>query len=258
MLETELDVSYARSTIVCFIKEKVESSQSDGVVFELEGDVNSAVTAYLSVEALGTRRVAGLLMPDLRIADEGDIADAKTIGEELCLDVKQFDIAPIHKAFMRNLEENKAAEENLRGRIRMSLLYYHANTMNRLVVGTCGRADLLLGNFTKYGDGGVDILPIADLQEKDIRKLGEVLGINRRVIAKKVRGRRTRGQTAIIEAGVNRDSVDRIIQLGIGRGLDAASLASQSGISRAKVEVILSRYEASSHKRQTPEICSLR
>jgi len=257
MLETEPDVSQARRKIVSFIKEKVELSQTDGVVFELEGSINSAVTAYLSVEALGTRRVTGLLMPDLRVADERDIADAKAAGEELCLDVKQFDIAPIHRAFMKNLGENRSAEDNLRERIRMSLLYYHANTANRLVMGTVSRASLLLGNFTKYGDGGVDILPIADLREREVRKLGEVLGIRRRIIAKK-EPRSIRGWTSIIEAGVDSDTADRIFGAAGFGDSGISGLVTRSGVSTTKVAVVVSRYEATSHKRRASEICSVR
>src|SRR5271167_329691 len=64
LLRADSDLSGVKSRITSFIREKVEQSQTDGVVFELNGDVNSSVIAYLCVEALGTRRVTGLMMPD--------------------------------------------------------------------------------------------------------------------------------------------------------------------------------------------------
>lgn len=256
-MEAELDVSEAKRKIVHFIKEKVEVSQADGVVFELAGGIDSAVTAYLCVEALGTRRVTGLLMPDLRTTTERDMKDAKKVGKEVCLDVREIDIAPIHKSFMKNLEANRLAEEDLRARIRTALLYHQAGVSNRLVVGTVNKSEVLMGYFTKYGEDGADILPIADLYESSVRKLGEVLGINRLVIAKKGHGRPVSGHLAGSEVEIDHDATDRILELMERRSLGADAVSSRTGIAGSKVEVVLSRYEASSRKRLAPEICLL-
>lgn len=257
LLEVELDASEAKRRIIRFIKEKVEASHADGVVFELSGDCDSAVTAYLCVEALGARRAMGLVLPDLRLASEKDLKDAGKVAEELCLESKQIDIAPIHKTFMKNLNENGLAEDNLRTRIRMSLLYYHANTMNRLVVGSTNKSDMLMGYFAKYGDGGADIFPIGDLYESNVRLLGEVLGINRLVIAKPARNRSAMGWRPSLE-GIDHETADRILELKVGQGLDAAVIASRLRITRAKVDSVISRYQESSHKRLGSEVCVLR
>lgn len=255
MLRADSDLSGVKKKITSFIQEKVEQSQTDGVVFELNGDVNSAVTAYLCIEALGTRRVTALMMPDLRISADRDIADAKTVADELCLETREFDIAPIHKAFMKNLEGNRLAEDNLRARIRMSLLYYHANLLDRLVAGTGDKSEFLLGYFTKHGTGGADILPIADLYRSEVRKLGEVLGINRRVVAKKGSRRPRAGQVAGAKFDLDFDTADQIFRLRLGDGLDVEAISSRTGTSRSKVEAVISRYESSSHKRQRPDVC---
>ena len=258
MLRADSDLSGAKKKITSFIRDRVERSQTDGVVFELNGDINSAVTAYLCIEALGTRRVTGLMMPDLRLAADEDMADAKTVAEELCLETREFDIAPIHKAFMKNLEGNRPAEDNLRARIRMSLLYYQANILNRLVTGIGDRSEFLLGYFTKHGSGGADILPIADLYRSEVRKLGEVLGINRRVVAKKGNRRARTGQVAGVKFDLDYDKADQIFRLRLEGGLDVETIASKTGTPRAEVEAIILRYESSSHKRARPDVCSLR
>ena len=222
MLTAELDLSSARRRVVSFIKRKVEESQADGAVLGLSGGIDSAVTAYLGVEALGSRRITGLIMPDLRATPEQDAEDAKLVASELCIETKEIDIAPIHKAYLKSVEPNRLAEGNLRARIRMSLLYYHANLTNRLVMGTGDRSELLLGYFTKYGDGGVDILPIADLYKTEVRRLGEALGINRRIIAKRSSPRLWPGHIAESEIGMSYETIDQIFQAQVRGGARGA------------------------------------
>ena len=258
MLATELNLVSAKKKIIAFIKRKVDESDAEGGVIGLSGGIDSAVTAYLSVEALGSRRVMGLIMPDLRATPEKDVSDAKMVASELGVESKEIDIAPIHKAFMKTLHENRLAEGNLRARIRMSLLYYHANMMNRLVLGTGDRSEAQLGYFTKYGDGGVDILPIGDLYKTEVRRLGETLGINRRIIAKRSSPRLWPGHIAESEIGMEYELVDRIFKMKFEEGRDAKDIASELKLSKAKLDVIIGKYEASEHKRRMPEICKLR
>jgi len=258
LLATELDLVSAKKRVVEFIKKKVGEAQAEGGVIGLSGGIDSAVTAYLSVEALGSRRVLGLIMPDLRATPGEDVADAREVASELCIETKEIDIAPVHKAYMKQLPENRLAEGNLRARIRMSLLYYHSNMMNRLVAGTGDRSELLLGYFTKYGDGGVDFLPIADLYKTEVRRLGEVLGINRRIVAKRSSPRLWPGHIAEDEIGSTYDVVDQVFKLKFDEGLTTSAVAARVKISREKLDAILAKYKASEHKRQMPEICKVR
>jgi len=253
----ELDLSEVKGKITRFVRKKVDESQTDGVLLALDGEIDSAVTAHLCVEALGTRRVTGLMMPDLRTAAEEDVRDAKIVANELCLETREFDIAPIHKTFMKALEGNKVAEGNLGARIRMSILYYHANLLNRLVAGTLDKSEILLGLFTKYGDGGVDMLPIGDLYKTEVRKLGEVLGISRRIVAKKRRAKSWASHWRL-DIGLDSDMMDQILRLSFDGGLDAATIAATVKKNRAKVESVIARYQSSLHKRETLEICVIR
>jgi hypothetical protein len=111
---------------------------------------------------------------------------------------------------------------------------------------------------TKYGDGGVDILPIADLYKTEVRRLGEVLGINRRIVAKRSSPRLWPGHIAESEIGMSYETVDRLFKLKFDEGLELPAIAAKMKQSQAKLDAILAKYQASEHKRQMPEICKLR
>ncbi len=258
MKEKAINLKNARRKIISFIRKKVETSGTEGLVIGVSGGIDSAVTAYLSVESLGNKRVTALIMPDMRVTPESDIEDAKKVTEELCIESKLIDIAPIHRSFMRFLVSNRIAEGNLRARIRMALLYYHANLQNKLVVGTGDKSELLLGYFTKYGDGGVDFLPIGDLYKTEVRKLGEMLGVSRRIIAKQSSPRLWAGQTAEAEIGLPYEIIDEILKAYFENKLTVQQIVKKLDIKKTTVEQIIKRCELNEHKRSLPEICLIR
>jgi NAD+ synthase len=255
--QRELNLSAARQKITEFIKQKVEDAKADGVAVGVSGGIDSAVVAYLSVEAVGNRRVLGLIMPDGRVTPHQDIEDATEITDGLGIQTKFVDIASIHESFMRSLEPNRLAEGNLRARIRMSVLYYYANLSNRVVVGTGDRSEASVGYFTKWGDGGVDILPIGDLYKTEVRKLGEILGISRRIISKRSSPRLWPGQTAEGELGMTYEVIDSILKLYLDQKLRPKTIASRLRQKPEVVEKLVAKYDESAHKRKLPEICKL-
>ena len=250
-----LNLTAARGKIVRFIKNGVESAGADGAVVGISGGIDSAVTSYLTVEAIGSRRVLGAILPDMRVTSEGDFADSKAIADELGIECKVLDIAPLHRAFMKEFESNRLAEGNLRARIRMSILYYMANSSNRLVVGTGDRSESLLGFFTKLGDGGVELLPIGVLYKTEVRELGEVLGVSRKIVTKRSSPNLWPGQTAEGELGAQYELIDRILRLYVDDKIPASRIPSKLGIDVASVKRVLDRYAESRHKRMMPEVC---
>jgi NAD+ synthase len=255
LLSTESNLSEVKSSIVSFVRECIEESQTDGVLLELDGSINSAVTAHVCMEALGTRRVTAFIMPDLRMTSQDNLEDARIVAGEICLDTREFDIAPIHKTFMKNLDDNRSAEKNLGARIRASLLHYQADVLNRLVASTIDRSEFLLGDFPRYSYSSGDILPIADMYKGQVRKFGEVLGINRRIVAKRTKKFMIRQAERIFN--LDYDVVDEIFKLRVDLGMSSEMTAMRLGIPGAEIDAVISRYESSSQS-QLPKLCSLR
>jgi NAD+ synthase len=169
------------------------------------------------------------------------------------VEVQEADITPVLKSFAF-LPENRLARGNLKARIRMAVLYYHANIRSRLVVGTGDRSEVLLGYFTKYGDGGVDLLPLGGLYKTELKVLARHLGIPRSIVDKTSSPRLWEGQTAEGELGLSYELADRILVALVDEGLTAARAKEMLSLGR-EVDEVAARLKGSAHKREMPHIC---
>jgi len=232
-----------------FIKEYVDKSNANGVIIGLSGGIDSSTVAFLCKRALGEKKVLGLIMPEKGVTREEDVEDALSIADMLGIEFKIVEINEILDALKRKLGEgNKIAEANLKPRIRMTINYYFANNMNRLVAGTGNKSELMIGYFTKYGDGGVDFLPIGDLYKTEVFKLAEYIGVPERIIKKKPTAGLWVNQTDEDEIGMSYEELDEIlkaIENGRRRGDDKFK----------RVEMLVKN---SKHKREMPPIARVR
>ncbi len=170
-----------KDKIVAWIKKKVKDANAQGIVLGLSGGIDSAVACALSKEAVGRKNVLGLFMPCH--SHSQDLKDAKIVASKLKIKTRVVDLCGVYNSFLKILPQaSNLAVVNLRPRLRMAALYYFANKFNYLVCGTGNKSELMAGYFTKYGDGGVDILPIAGLLKKDVRRLAKELGIPAHII----------------------------------------------------------------------------
>lgn len=245
-----------------FIKNKVEESNSDGVVVGLSGGIDSTVVAALAVKALGSSHVRGYILPSLTTSDQ-DLFDAKLIKEGLDIETEYISIADVYDQFLKTCEndelpqKNKSlASANLKPRIRMTILYYYASIYNSLVIGTGNKTELQIGYFTKYGDGGVDLLPIGDLYKEDVRKVAIELGVPDSIINKAPTAGLWPGQTDESELGMTYPILDRVLYLYLEKNYDLDYIADILEIPSSEVERIVNMVHNAEHKRQMAPICN--
>ena len=241
-------------TIVEFIKTKVSESKTDGIVIGLSGGIDSTLAAYLSCRAVGKDRVFGITLPSATTPAE-DKTHGIEVAERLGIDYREIEIDPILNEYLSatQLPEDNLAIGNLKARIRMSIIYYFANQKNCLVCGTGNRSEILIGYFTKHGDGACDMEPIGDLYKTDVFKLSEYLSIQDEIIKKPPRAGLWANQTDEDEIGMSYDSLDKILYLHTEKGMEDTEIAQELDISVDDVNMIITKIIRSQHKSKVPE-----
>ncbi len=175
--EAELDAQ--RGHIESYIRETAADAGTDSAVLGLSGGIDSTLTAYLAVEALGTENVHGLVMPGA-VSREENMSDAEWVASELEIPYDVFEINPIVDTFLSAYSEadgDRMAVGNARARTRAVMNYLVANHEGSVVLGTGNRTEALVGYFTKYGDGAVDCHPIGNLYKQQVRQLAGHVGV---------------------------------------------------------------------------------
>ncbi|NOZ58923.1 MAG: NAD+ synthase [Euryarchaeota archaeon] len=260
----EEELERARREIVSFIRREVEEAGAEGGVIGISGGVDSALTAALAREALGDKLLA-LIMPERGVTREEDVRDAEELASELGIEYHVVEIsesvAQVLNSFPLDAfpeERRKLAVANIKPRLRMLNLYLAANLSNRLVIGTGNRTELLLGYFTKYGDGGVDLLPIGGLYKTQVRALAGHVGIPERIIRKTPSAGLWRGQEDEAELGMSYSELDRILHALYEERLSPEQAAERLGVGVEKVRAVEARVKANEHKRRMPRIPELR
>jgi NAD+ synthase len=259
----DIDYGWIEGYLRRFIESELRESSRGGYVIGLSGGLDSSTTLALAVRSIGREKVLALVMPDPEVTPEADVEDAVSLARALNVRYNVINIAPIVDAYKGAIpvyeseEKDKVPLGNLRARIRMTLLYYYANKLDYLVLGTGDRSEILIGYYTKYGDGGVDIAPLAVLYKSQVRKLALHLGLPERIALKPSSPRLWRGHEAEKELGVSYEQVDLVLHSKLDLGYAEEEIPEATGVPEAVVRRVLEMYRRSEHKRvgvKTPEV----
>lgn len=203
--------------IVVWLQQQVKSAGVNGLLVGVSGGLDSAVVAHLIKRAFPEDSL-GVILP-LKSNSEG-MEHAQRVLESGNIQGMTIDLTKTHEAMFEQIQnvlkqqnalkqQNvRLADANLRARLRMSTLYTIATNHNYLVVGTDNASEWYTGYFTKYGDGGVDILPIVDFTKQEVREMATVLGVPSEIIHKKPSADLWEGQTDETEMGTTYDKID--------------------------------------------------
>jgi NAD+ synthase len=184
----------------------------------MSGGIDSSVVAVLSSRAF-PEATAGVIMPCH--SNKTDREHAELIAAKFNILVNVVVLDEVFDDLIRALPRDdydvatrRLAENNIKPRLRMVTLYYFANRLNYLVVGSSNRSELSVGYFTKHGDAGADIMPLGNLVKSQVRDLARYLDVPREIIDKPPSAGLWEGQTDEAELGLAYSELDRYLITG--------------------------------------------
>ncbi len=231
--------------IANWIRDQIDGAGANGAVVGLSGGIDSAVVAGLAARGLGSDRVLGVIMP--AHSQQADVDDAKLVARAFNIESLTIDLSEPFDLLVGKLPDgSQLATANIKPRLRMLTLYHVANTRGLLVVGTGNRSELMVGYFTKYGDGGVDLLPLGSLYKTDVRAVAREIDVPQAIIDRPPSAGLWAGQTDEEEMGITYEDLDGILM-----ALDRGDISQYPDDKVAKVQRMIA---GSAHKRRPAPI----
>jgi NAD+ synthase len=239
--------------IESFVRKVVKDASAKGVVVGLSGGIDSAVVGAACARALGRERVLVLLMPSDH-TPEVDMEDARKLAAAWGVRAVEIPISRMAELITKSadVQGTKIARANVEARLRMIILYYYGNSLGYLVAGTGDRSEETVGFFTKFGDGGVDFLPIAHLYKTQVRQLGAYLGVPKSVVEKPASPQLWPGHRASDELPADYDKLDVVLHEIFDLRSTGPAAAKVAGVPTSVTEKVMKMHRNSSHKRALP------
>src|SRR5208283_3547148 len=254
--ELLLNTTFVRKMLVDFLRDQIHNAGFTKAVIGLSGGVDSAVSAYLSAEALGKENVFVVLMPYASSSPESK-ADAEMVVKDLKVHSEVVDITPMVDPFIttQHIKDN-VRRGNVMARMRMIVLYDRSLQHNALVVGTSNKTETMLGYGTLFGDMACAVNPLGDLFKSQVWQLAEALGVPRKIIEKKPTADLWQDQTDEGELGFLYSDVDRLLYYMIDEGRRDDELAVM-GFEKNFIAKIKKRVKQNQFKRRPPIVAKI-
>lgn len=240
-----MDLHELAPKLAGWLRSKVAEAGAEGLVLGVSGGIDSAVAAALCKEVFPHSSL-GLIMPCFSHPQDAD--DAWLVAEHLGLKTQTVKLDYVFTAFLKELSgedynrlnKDDLAVANIKPRLRMAALYFFASRNRYLVVGTGNRSEITVGYYTKYGDGGADLLPLANLLKAEVRELARHLGLPPKIIQKAPSAGLWDGHNDELELGITYEELDGYLMS--GQGSDRVRM------------IVDELIERNWHKRQMPPI----
>ena len=208
--------------------DEVANAGAMGIILGLSGGIDSSVLAALARRALGRSGVLGVIMPCH--SNPEDEQDAVLLAEAVDVSCIRVDLSGVFDALCTGIADgvspviddlpgsgsvgSELVRSNMKARLRMTTLYALGQSRRLLVCGTSNRSEYETGYFTKYGDSGSDLMPLASFLKRDIREMAKILGVPEKIITKAPSAGLYAGQTDEQDMGFTYDVLDEYLASG--------------------------------------------
>lgn len=252
----EINTALARRMITGFIADQIAKAGAKGAVLGLSGGIDSALSAYLSAEALGAQNVLAVRMP-YRTSSESSMTDAEAVIADLGIPSITVPITDMADALIHQFPDiSNVRRGNIMARMRMVVLYDQSAARGLLPMGTSNKTEFLLGYSTIYGDSGVALQPIADLYKAQVRQLARAVGVPEQIIDKPPSADLWEGQTDEGELGFTYNDVDQVLYLLVDERYTVEQVVSE-GFDAGFVKSVWARVKVNHYKRTMPNVAKL-
>jgi NAD+ synthase (glutamine-hydrolysing) len=251
-----IDCELTRRWLVSFLKDEVVRRRgfTKGIV-GLSGGVDSSLTAFLAVEALGKGNVIAVRMP-YRTSSPESLAHAQLVTDRLGIESLTVDISAAVDGYLAQVgDADPTRRGNVMARERMIVLFDLSAKYGALPLGTGNKSERLLGYFTWHADDTPPVNPLGDLFKTQVRALARHVGVPEVILAKPPTPDLVPGQTTEADYGISYDKVDRILYYLI-RGMRADDVVAR-GFTREEVDKVQRRLESTHWKRRLPTVAVL-
>ena len=256
MVEIPANTALLREILTGFIRNEVQKTGLARVVVGLSGGVDSALSAMLAAEALGSRNVLAVLMP-YKSSHPDSLAHAEMLVRKSGIESLRVDIsAQIDAYFERFPDADSRRRGNKMARERMTILYDHSLRWGGLVLGTSNKTELLLGYGTIYGDTASAINPLGDLYKTQVWALAKAIGVPDVIVVKVPSADLWAGQTDEGELGFTYREVDQLLYLMVDQRYTKPELLA-AGFSERFIDDVAQRIMATQFKRRLPVIAKV-
>ncbi len=243
---TEEDVA----DLTGFIRSTVQKIGCKGVVVGLSGGVDSATVTKLCVDALGPEKVLNVFMPS-RVTPAEDYKTTSELSSMWGTEYRVVDVQPAVDALAAVLlsgRETPLERGNISARCRMIVLYNLAKKRDYIVMGTSNQSELMMGYFTKFGDGACDVTPLANMYKTEVRQIARIIGVPEPIIAKPPSAGLWEGQTDESEMGITYENLDGILY-DMEQDRTDPQIATDTGLPLSEIERIRKQVVSMEHKR---------
>ncbi|MCS6906351.1 MAG: NAD+ synthase [Anaerolineales bacterium] len=255
-IDLTINTDLARKILAGFIRSEIQRVGLQRAVVGVSGGVDSALSCFLAVEALGPQNVLAVRMP-YRTSSPDSLEHAQLVIDALGVQSVTIPITEmVDPLIARDPQMSEVRRGNIMARARMIVLYDQSEAFKGLVVGTGNKTEILLGYTTLYGDSACALNPIGDLYKTQVRQLAQAVGVPEPILTKAPTADLWQGQTDEGELGFTYAEVDKLLYLLVDQRYSPQDCV-EAGFAPDFVQKVVERMRRNHFKRVLPPIAKL-
>jgi NAD+ synthase len=255
-IDLSINTELVRSVLTGFIRSEIERAGFQKAVIGLSGGIDSALSCFLTAEALGAENVLAVRMP-YKTSSPDSLEDAQRVIDKTGVQALTVPVTEMVDPLLEKYPNMEAVRKgNVMARMRMIILYDRSAAFNGLVMGTGNKTEILLGYTTLFGDSACAMNPVGDLYKTQVRQLAAALGVPKEIIQKPPSADLWVGQTDEKELGYTYEEVDRLLYLLVDKRFTSEECV-KAGFEEKFVRDVIRRVRQNHYKRVMPPIAKL-